>query len=406
MPVTGVPATPTAPTPLGAGVIDLDEEARLAALHDLAVLDTPPEERFDRVTRMAQRLFGVQVALVTLLDRDRQWFKSRAGTDLEEVPRELSFCSVAIRNADTTVVEDLLADERFAANPLLRSERPFRFYASQPLEAAGGHRVGTLCLLDPTPRELSESERETLRDLAEYVQSELMVDEEFDRAAQVQRSLLPRWVPEVPGFELAGACLPARAVGGDFFDWHPSADGAVVTVADVMGKGVGAAIMMATVRAVMRATANDDLGLALTRAAETLEPDLEETSTFVTVFHARVDATAGVVHFADAGHGLALVVHADRPWERLPSEGLPLGAVPGGAWGTGVLELGLGDLLLVFSDGLLDLFGGSLADLDRVVQTVAGARSAHEVVSRVVAVARGSRLPDDVTVVALRRCSA
>jgi hypothetical protein len=388
----------------GSRVIDLDEEARLGALHDLAVLDTAPEERFDRVTRLAQRLFGVEIALVTLIDRDRQWFKSRAGTDLEEVPRDLSFCSVAIRSGDTTVVRDLLADERFASNPLLDTEQPFRFYASQPLEAPGGHRVGTLCLLDPSPKELSEPEQETLRDLAEYVQQELVLDEEFDRAAQVQRSLLPRHVPELPGHELAGACLPARAVGGDFFDWYAMDGGAVFTVADVMGKGVGAAIVTATVRAVLRAVATTgDQGGTLEEAAETLEPDLDQTGTFVTLFQAYLDPARGVVSFADAGHNLALVLRSDGSWERPTSGGLPLGALPGGEWDTGELTLAPGDMLLVFSDGLLDLFGGSVRDLDHVVSCVAGAGSAQAAVDRTMAVARRSRLTDDVTVVALRR---
>jgi hypothetical protein len=135
-------------------VVDLDEEDRLSALEDLHVLDTEPEERFDRITRLARRLFDVDVALVTLLDRDRQWFKavSGDGIDVPEIPRTLSFCDTTIRHDGSLVVEDLSTDERFRSNPLVTADTGVRFYAGYPLHAPGGQPVGTLCLLDHAPR--------------------------------------------------------------------------------------------------------------------------------------------------------------------------------------------------------------------------------------------------------------
>ena len=386
-------------------VADLAEQARLSALEDLQVLDTPPEERFDRVTRLARRLFGVDVALVSLIDRDRQWFKSTAGLDVRETPRDVAFCDSTIQQADTLVVEDLRADERFAANPLVTAAAGVRFYAGHPLRAPGGQAVGTLCLLGKHPRTFSEGERETLRDLAAYVQNELGVREESERAAQVQRGLLPRHVPELRGYQIAGACVPARAVGGDFFDWHPVADGIGFTTADVMGKGFAGAIMMASVRTVLRSAWQlDSAAGALASAQQVLEGDLQETGTFVTLFHGRLSPTDGRVRYADAGHGLTLVVRTDGTVERVSTTGMPLGAWPDSTWEEREIQLAPGDTLLSVSDGVLDLYDGTLAALDHVAAMARGGTAAQTVVDRIAALARRQELVDDVTALVIRRC--
>jgi phosphoribosyl 1,2-cyclic phosphodiesterase/DNA-binding response OmpR family regulator len=149
-----------------------DEPARLRTLHELGLLDTPPEERFDRLTRLARRVFDVPMALVTLVDAERQWFKSRAGVDVAETPREAAFCAYAIHGDDAFVVPDAQLDARFADNPIVAGEPRIRFYAGHPVRI-GPHRVGTLCLGDHRPRDLSEVDRRTLEDLAALVEKEL-----------------------------------------------------------------------------------------------------------------------------------------------------------------------------------------------------------------------------------------
>ena len=388
-------------------VLDLDEEARLSALEDLQVLDTEPEERFDRLTRLARRLFDVDVALVTLLDRDRQWFKSADGFDDPETPRSTAICDTTIRQSATFVVEDLEADPRFDANPLVTGPRQIRFYAGHPLYAPGGQPVGALCVLDRRPRAFSQSERDSLRDLAAYVQQELIVREEYDRAAQVQRGLLPRQVPALSGYSIAGACTPARAVGGDFFDWHPVTGGIGFTVADVMGKGFSGAIMMASVRAVLRSGwSQDSASEAISAAQQVLDADLTETGTFVTIFHGRLCPEDGQVSYSDAGHGLTLVLRAGGAVERPTSSGMPLGAWPESTWDEGALLLAPGDLLISVSDGVLDLYDGTLLSLDRIADLVRGCGDAQEAVDRVMALAQGQDLVDDVTVLAVRRIDA
>jgi diguanylate cyclase (GGDEF)-like protein/PAS domain S-box-containing protein len=149
-----------------------NETTRLAALDALEVLDTVGEERFDRFTRLATLTFRVPTALVSLVDADRQWFKSRCGLDVSETPRSIAFCSHAVAQHDIFVVEDASLDPRFAANPLVVGPPHIRFYAGQPVYS-DGQAVGTLCIIDYVPRTLNENERRALRDLADLVEIEL-----------------------------------------------------------------------------------------------------------------------------------------------------------------------------------------------------------------------------------------
>ncbi|SHH54040.1 PAS domain S-box protein [Massilia sp. CF038] len=150
-----------------------DEIDRIAALCRLHVLDTPADDRFDRITRIAQRLFHVPIALVSLVDGERQWFKSRAGLGTQETPRNISFCGHAILEERPFIIHDALADPRFADNPLVTGPPHLRFYAGIPIHEAGGWRVGTLCLIDTSPRAFSVADVAALKDLARWAETEL-----------------------------------------------------------------------------------------------------------------------------------------------------------------------------------------------------------------------------------------
>lgn len=152
-----------------------DEAERLRTLHDLGILDTSPDERFDVVTRTAQRLFKVPIALISLIDEDRQWFKSKAGLDVDETPRDMSFCGYTILDEEAFVIEDAKEDQRFNDNPLVAGPPHIRFYAGHPLKTPHGMKVGTLCLIDRAPRTFSEEDIEALADLAAIVERELAV---------------------------------------------------------------------------------------------------------------------------------------------------------------------------------------------------------------------------------------
>ncbi|MDR5899800.1 GAF domain-containing protein [Halomonas vilamensis] len=143
-----------------------NEAQRLKALHELHVLDTPPEQAFDRLTELARELFDVPIALVSLMDENRQWFKSHLGLEAQETPRDISFCAHAVADNAPLVIPDTLKDARFADNPLVESSPHIRFYAGFPLRPIDDLPVGTLCLLDTQPRTLSDRDYRLLENLA------------------------------------------------------------------------------------------------------------------------------------------------------------------------------------------------------------------------------------------------
>ena len=150
-----------------------DEITRIETLRSFNLLDTSPEERFDRLTRLARRLFGVPIALVSLIDVDRQWFKSCIGLSVSETSRDISFCGHAILGSDVFIIPDARADERFRDNPLVTGPPYIRFYAGCPLQVANGGKLGTLCLIDVEAREFDTDSVRLLQDLAKMAEQEI-----------------------------------------------------------------------------------------------------------------------------------------------------------------------------------------------------------------------------------------
>lgn len=150
-----------------------NEGERVHNLRALGILDTDPEERFDRLTRLARRLFDVPTALISLVDSDRQWFKSRVGLEAQQTPRDQSFCAHAILDDVILIVPDATRDERFRTNPLVTHSPEIRFYAGCPVKGPDGSPLGTICVIGHEPREFAEEDEVVLRDLAEMVEREL-----------------------------------------------------------------------------------------------------------------------------------------------------------------------------------------------------------------------------------------
>ena len=146
-----------------------NEEARVIALDKYAILDTDPEQSFDDLTLLASYVCKTPMALISLVDEDRQWFKSRVGIDASETSRDIAFCSTAILQSDVFVVPDALADERFRDNPLVVSDPHIRFYAGAPLINEDGYALGTLCVIDRAPRDLAPDQKEALQALSRLV---------------------------------------------------------------------------------------------------------------------------------------------------------------------------------------------------------------------------------------------
>jgi adenylate cyclase len=163
--------------------IPMDEAERQQAVDDLRLIATPQEERFDRIVNLAQLLFRVPIAYIALIDKDRQWFKSKVGLKSSETARDISFCGHAILQDAAMVVPDALQDYRFAGNPMVQGDPFIRFYVGQPLRGPSGHKVGTLCLADREPRDMSEHDLKMLAQLAR------LVEREFTLLDQIQMQI-------------------------------------------------------------------------------------------------------------------------------------------------------------------------------------------------------------------------
>lgn len=164
------------------------ERERLEALRRYEILDTAPEQSFDRLVAIASHICGTPIALMTLVDERRQWFKARMGIDIAESPRSIAFCAHAIQSDDVMVVENMLEDARFADTPLVSGAPDVRFYAGAPLLTQDGHRLGTICVLDRKPRSLSAEQRARLADLAAIAVDEMELRLKNRRLVELTRT--------------------------------------------------------------------------------------------------------------------------------------------------------------------------------------------------------------------------
>lgn len=355
---------------------------------------------------MARRLFDVPVVAVNLVDDHQQVSIAQVGLTSPVRPVSESLCAVAVAQDRPIVLPDAREDPAFAQHPAVVSDEPAVFYAGRPLHA-DGHVVGSLCLADDRPREFSEAEDRMLGDLAAWVEQELDRDRDQREAREVQRRLLPRHDVHVAGLEIAGHCQPARSVGGDFYDWQVLDGQLQVVLADVMGKGLVAAMIAAQIRTLVRGTSPfNGVAATVTRAATDSQDDLDDAGTFVTLFAVRIDARTGQMDYVDAGHGLAFVLQPDGDVRRLSSGDLPLGAMAGDSWTSRSGVLAPGETLLAVSDGVLDAFPTAEAALvgarDLAAQSLDPARIVELVTERVSELTTS----DDLTVIAVRRETA
>ena len=232
----------------------------------------------------------------------------------------------------------------------------------------------------------------------------LRLQAQLEFAAEVQEKLLPKGFPRIPGFELAARCQPAHQVGGDFYDWQEAVPGLFsLTLGDVMGKGLAAAMLMATVRASLRAVAQRySPAEALRQAARALRPDLVSSESFVTLFHARLDLATRRLTYVDCGHGLVFMLRADGRVEELLPRGLPLGVLPEETFQEGSIGFEKGDALVLFSDGLMDAMQQTEFDNASLAQKI-WTLKAEQMVDRLMQVTPPEAIPpDDMTLMVVK----
>lgn len=261
-------------------------------------------------------------------------------------------------------------------------------------------------LVPAIERELRDSVDRHARKVAEELlrHSEIrriQLQTELNCAAEMQRNLLPREPPVLPGFEIAALCLPARQVGGDFYDWQETTAGILtLTFGDVMGKGLAAAMLMTTVRATLRAvTLRVQPSLAVQLAEQSLRQDLNNSESFVTLFLARLNVDASLMTYVDCGHGFAFMRRRDGRVEELLPRGIPLGIPSKEEYQEGGCVFGKGDAFVLYSDGLIDALPDITLDNEALAARISGASTAKEIVDRLSSlVVTCSPLIDDITV--------
>lgn len=386
------------------------ELRRQRAVESLNLSEDQPVERLDRITRLARTVFGVPIAAVTILDGDRAWFPSEQGLGVSEMPREQTFCDTTQGDGELLLVPDATADPRFDRLDVVTSGA-VTFYAGRPLRDHLGNVVGSFCIFDDHARDLTAEQRVTFEDLAVWAEQELVASNEMVQAGRVQASLLPAQALATEGWSADGICLPALAVGGDFFDFRVTNDVLHLDLGDVMGKGTGAALVGAGTRAALRGThaavtAGVDLGITATQVARSLVPDLERAESFVTLFEAAVDLDDGYLRWVDAGSGLGLVVRADGTTEQLSSEDRPFGVLPDDHWTEHTDHLRPGDRLVVFSDGLLDLVDDPLDWVAPIAAMIAESADVRDLLGRIEQLTVARTPLDDVTALAVFRSPA
>lgn len=336
------------------------------------------EEALERMAKILPDLVIVDVAMPGM-----------NGLDLLQRIRE-SFQDVAV------IITTAFGSERVVIDALRRGADD---YLRKPFELSELRTV-----LERTTTRLRLHRQNTeLRNQLDQKRRQL--EDELAMAANVQSDLLPRELPSIPGFELAAACVPALEVGGDFYDWQEPCPGVLsLWICDVMGKGFGAALLMATVRAVMRAVIrHSSPSEAMQYVRVALEPDLLRSDRFVTLFLGRLDATNRQMTYIDAGHGYAFVLRANGEFDTLAPRGLPLGVPGAELYQEGVLTFSPGDVLVLYSDGLVDARPDLGLDHRGVAHYIAQLPSAAAIVERLVALlAPIGKPPDDMTLVVLR----
>jgi sigma-B regulation protein RsbU (phosphoserine phosphatase) len=369
-----------------AAPIPRDEVQRLAELHALDILDTPREERFDRVVRLLKLVLRVPIAYMSLIDSDRQWMKSACGLKTIETTRDISFCGHAILSDEIMIVPDALEDDRFRDNPMVIGDPYIRFYAGRPLRGPGGSKVGTLCVADRSPRTFRADELEIFSELASIVERELGLVEtvalqqkliasrnrlshEMAQASQYVLSLLPEPIEGLVGarrrFE------PSSELGGDFFgyDWIDD-DHFVVYLLDVSGHGVGAALLSISVGNALRGRSLPgadfrDPSSVLARLNESFPMDRHDEKYF-TIWYGVYNNSTRTLTYAGGGHPPAVLLTGldcdrVRPVD-LGAGGPPVGVFAEAGFERATVSVEPSSKLYVFSDGAYEIPrpGGSM----------------------------------------------
>ena len=369
-------------------------------LEELAEL----EFRFGRFPLLIKGYLKVENVFIMLINSEGNWVHRECGNSVVEDRNGQKISDYTLVADGLVSIIDTCADSRILNGIIKNSSPELRSYIGHPLETKGGSRIGVLCAWGSQPRLFTEDEQKIFEDAVFWIQRELSSALELERAADIQRSFLPESDLQIQGYEIAGFCQPHFSVGGDFYDWFRSSNGVAFTLGDVMGKGIGSAIMAASVRAAIRATSWDHGVLeGMKIATQVLESDLRKAEAFVTLIHGQLDTCSHLVSYVDAGHGLTMHLTKNGKITRMDTANFPIGTGLVEEWEVQTIEMAPGDTLLMLSDGFLDMFEGSMDRLNEIAEIALTWKDASEIVVELQKIVRGSTTPDDVTALVLRR---
>ena len=401
-------------------MVDLE---RLSVKPGPAVLPAPPETPTDvlvpRVLVIDDDPEIHRLLRARLESRGYQVSFASSGEEglnrLREVNPDLIFLDVAMSGMTGIDVLDFLRSQRLDVAVILTTA-----YSSEQVAIAALRHGADDYLRKPFDRgEFQATLDRTLARLTmtrqikllrkELEKKQAQLAQEIARASAVQAELLPTEQPSISGFQFGARCLPASAVGGDFYDWQMLPDGRFsITVGDVMGKGMSAALLMATVRAVIRATVSHYRpAFAMQHTAATLDGDLARSGSFVTLFHAQLNLATAELRYVDAGHGHVFLRRHNGSLEMLEPWGLPIGVDSAEAYTEGRVSLEPGDVLVIYSDGLSEARPDLFRDRSTLAAQILPGEAASVTAQRLVELAtEAGPLPDDLTVVVVRRPAA
>lgn len=359
-----------------------DDAERLQELSRYDILDTLPEKEYDDLVAVASHICGTPIALVSLIDAERQWFKAKVGLDAEETPRDISFCGHAVADREMLVVPDASQDDRFADNPFVTGDVGIQFYAGAPLVTQSNHYLGTLCVIDRQPRELDAKQKEMLQALARQVVrlfelrikcrqleiAEQETKEQMCAAAAVQHALLPYHIPERAEAVFAWKYEPCDELGGDILNIVSlDEDRLGLYLLDVSGHGVEAALFSSALCHVLSIDGSIICDRANGREAPTLIPPTEvarrlnkqfqmnaDLLQYFTIVYGILDLSDSSFSYICAGHPGPIVLGGGGQPVVAQGAGPPIGFFEECGCTEQRLDLAAGDRVYLYCDGILE----------------------------------------------------
>lgn len=356
--------------------IPSNETERMKLLHQLHILDTDAEEIYDGIVYLASKICQVPISTITLIDHERQWFKSAIGVEHRENPRIHSFCARAILGKDILEVPDSLKDERFKDNPLAQKDPGVRFYAGIPLELKDGLNVGTLCVIDHKPNKLNEEQLKALRYLSWQVtkllelrlknalllQQQKALNDDLNAASIIQKTFLPLPNLTYKGFQIASLWYPAHVLGGDIFNAIEGKEKTIFYMIDVCGHDVPSALVTVSISQFFFQHAHSFATLSPQEIMSILNEEypLERFDRFFTIFYLVVDKSTGHFRYSNGGHPPGIILKKDGKLKLLDQRGMIIGlkqilSKEQLIFGEGEGFLENGDKVFLYTDGVIEL---------------------------------------------------